>query len=212
MHKKRTFTPEQRLKNIERYRRYRHRNAEKLKEKRKIAYRQKWYLYFKSLTPDQKLKRNEAGRAWAARNPDKVKQRNKSYRDRFPDKIRFLKKDIAARFSKQLHPNRNHDKIREIYSEAARNTKETGKKWVVDHIIPLAKGGWHHEGNLQAMPDWFNARKKDQLHWKRLCWKDWRSVPQFLWPDQLREELLRITEEERTAPPMIIFVEGCCAA
>jgi len=36
---------------------------------------------------------------------------------------------------------------------------ELGHKMHVDHVIPLARGGLHHEDNLQILPAGINMRK-----------------------------------------------------
>ena len=53
--------------------------------------------------------------------------------------------------------------IRQFYIMAARLTKCTGFPWEVDHIIPLSRGGAHHENNLQVITKAANSRKRDKL-------------------------------------------------
>lgn len=47
--------------------------------------------------------------------------------------------------------------------------------YVVDHIIPLSKGGLHHEDNLQYLPKNINLRKGSKLDFDCseyvICWK-----------------------------------------
>ena len=38
-------------------------------------------------------------------------------------------------------------------------------KYEVDHIIPISKGGLHHEDNLQYLTIAENRRKSDKLIW-----------------------------------------------
>lgn len=35
----------------------------------------------------------------------------------------------------------------------------------VDHIVPISKGGLHHQDNLQYLPWLENRRKSDKLNW-----------------------------------------------
>ena len=64
----------------------------------------------------------------------------------------------------------DNDAIRAIYAEAMRieqvtafcpvfDLPELGHKMHVDHVIPLARGGPHHEDNLQILPIGLNMRK-----------------------------------------------------
>ena len=48
-----------------------------------------------------------------------------------------------------------------FYQEARRLTQETGKSYVVDHIIPLTRGGQHHPGNLRVISNAFNFAKRN---------------------------------------------------
>ncbi|PHS22197.1 MAG: hypothetical protein COA84_13550 [Robiginitomaculum sp.] len=49
-----------------------------------------------------------------------------------------------AKKLRQLHPNANAKIVREFY-------KNRPEGYEVDHIRPLAKGGLHHENNLQYL-------------------------------------------------------------
>jgi len=51
--------------------------------------------------------------------------------------------------------------IQEFYKEAQARSSETGTLYVVDHIIPLNKGGLHHQDNLQVITESENSRKSD---------------------------------------------------
>jgi len=64
-----------------------------------------------------------------------------------------------ARLRESLDPNRDCDKIREMYLEAKRLSEETGIPHEVDHIIPIAKGGKHHEDNLRVITQHENRTK-----------------------------------------------------
>lgn len=68
-----------------------------------------------------------------------------------------------ARVRNQLSETADFDKIREIYSECRRISKETGIPHEVDHIVPIAKGGLHHQDNLQIITQKENRSKGASL-------------------------------------------------
>ena len=54
--------------------------------------------------------------------------------------------------------------IREIYEQRNRLNQEAGSiHYHVDHIIPLARGGQHHPGNLQVITASANVRKGSKV-------------------------------------------------
>lgn len=80
-----------------------------------------------------------------------------------PDKIKKIKNRInqskwRAKKYRVLALGADPDKIRDIY----RNCPDG---YEVDHIIPLSKGGLHHENNLQYLPKKENRRKGNRLDW-----------------------------------------------
>lgn len=63
-----------------------------------------------------------------------------------------------ARKKKLYPPDANAEKIKEIYANCPDG-------YEVDHIKPLARGGLHHQDNLQYLPWLENKRKGDKLNW-----------------------------------------------
>ena len=53
--------------------------------------------------------------------------------------------------------------ISEFYKESERLTKKTGVAHHVDHIIPLSKGGLHHQDNLQVLTAEENLKKGSKI-------------------------------------------------
>lgn len=63
-----------------------------------------------------------------------------------------------ARRYNQIPDNANMDDIKEFY-------KNCPSGYEVDHIIPISKGGLHHQDNLQYLPFLDNRRKSNKLNW-----------------------------------------------
>ena len=71
-------------------------------------------------------------------------------------------------------------------------TAETGIEHHVDHIIPIKHGGFHHHENLQVLPANVNLAKSSTPFWVSSTYKDFRAVPQWLWPEPLVDFYLAI--------------------
>lgn len=54
------------------------------------------------------------------------------------------------------------EQMANVYAESIRKTRETGIRYVVDHIHPLCKGGKHCLSNLQVITSSENAKKYHQ--------------------------------------------------
>ena len=63
----------------------------------------------------------------------------------------------------QVPPTADYDKILAFYTESAFMEELTGEKYHVDHIMPLARGGFHHQGNLQVIPARENLHKHTKI-------------------------------------------------
>jgi 5-methylcytosine-specific restriction endonuclease McrA len=57
----------------------------------------------------------------------------------------------------------NQQKINSFYEEAVKLAEETGIPHEVDHIIPISKGGKHHENNLQILTATENRKKYNKI-------------------------------------------------
>ncbi len=103
-----------------------------------------------------------------AQDPDKVKQYKRKWKENNRDKVR-IDTNIRRRRLRQASPKwlTSEDKvlIRAKYEDAARKTKETGIRYVVDHDLPL-KGdkvcGLHVPDNLVVITFSANARKSNK--------------------------------------------------
>ena len=57
----------------------------------------------------------------------------------------------------------DQEKIKEIYRLSAWLTKNRKQNYAVDHIIPVSKGGAHHQKNLRVLTENTNGRKGNKL-------------------------------------------------
>jgi hypothetical protein len=85
----------------------------------------------------------------------------------------------------QLHADHNSSIEEQMRNAAEKLTIETGIEHHVDHIIPIKHGGWHHHENMQILPGPVNQSKSASPFWTSTEYKDFRSVPQSLWPEPL---------------------------
>jgi len=90
------------------------------------------------------------------------------------------------RLRAQKHPERNEDILLSLYHEASSMALKTGVPHDMDHIIPISRGGWHHEKNVQALPVGVNRSKHHGAFWLSDEYLDFRDVPEFLWPEKLK--------------------------
>lgn len=110
--------------------------------------------------------RREYSRKWAEEN----REGRAAYHSRYSQENRdIINAKNAKRIAMKLRatvPWADHEKIRAIYAEAARLTRETGIKHEVDHIYPLQGKngcGLHVETNLQILTKTENIRKRNRM-------------------------------------------------
>ncbi|MDX2334090.1 MULTISPECIES: hypothetical protein [Brevundimonas] len=101
--------------------------------------------------------------AWARANPEKVRAKDKAWRTANPDKVIANGARRRARQRTALCPARNDAEIARVYALAQLLTLTFGTPYHVDHLIPLAKGGKHHEANLVVMRADLNLAKGDRV-------------------------------------------------
>jgi 5-methylcytosine-specific restriction endonuclease McrA len=105
----------------------------------------------------QKIK--EKKRAFYAAHPELRRAEYERNKERY----------IAAAYErhhkiKGLTPeNADRKVIQTFYSLAKELTFRTGIRYEVDHIIPISKGGLHHQSNLRVVTMDENRRKGDRL-------------------------------------------------
>jgi 5-methylcytosine-specific restriction endonuclease McrA len=108
-------------------------------------------------------------RSRRARNPGLCARRAADYRAT-PNGRTIKAKLQRMRKARMRSGQGDNGAIRAIYAEAMKIEQavkdcpvfampELGYKMHVDHVVPLAKGGLHHEDNLQIIPIGINLRK-----------------------------------------------------
>ncbi len=104
-------------------------------------------------------------RRWYLKNKALNNQRSKAYAKANPDRVAAMGAWTSARRrGADLHPDFASstevlDATVPFYAEARRLTAETGKRYVVDHVVALVAGGAHHPDNLQILSAYENAKK-----------------------------------------------------
>ncbi|KKN58617.1 hypothetical protein LCGC14_0550360 [marine sediment metagenome] len=128
-----------------------HKENKEYRKERSRQYRQenKYHIY-------------EYNKQWRQENKEYCKERDKQYRINNRDKINTYTAKRRATKKNQTPSTADNKKIEYIYYMAQEITKMFGKKYQVDHIVPLSKGGLHHEDNLQILEAALNQEKNDK--------------------------------------------------
>ena len=132
------------------------------------------YMKKRPMTAENLAKLN----AWKEANPERVKEatynRLKQWRKNNPEKLKEQRQRVKTKqngyqqkrralVKNQLHDNADLNLIQEFYKIAELKTKETGIPYEVDHIIPISKGGLHHQNNLQVITRTENRSKGNKI-------------------------------------------------
>lgn len=154
-----------------------------LKHKAKIAMAGKRY----NVQPHVRERKRLLMKEWLNENREMVAKKRKVWAAKNHARIlawNAVRKLVAKN---QLHKESEREKEKAIYLMAEKLTLTGVGKHVVDHIIPISLGGWHHHENLQVLPDSVNGEKGAKLFWedKEGRFKSWRDVPPHLWPTDL---------------------------
>ncbi len=120
----------------------------------KLANREKVAAYPRNL--EKSRQRNSA---WRARHPEEEKAKNIQWNLDNPHKAAAKTARRRSLKNAAADPTANQATIAHLYSMARHLTVTTGTEYEVDHIIPLSRGGLHHEDNLVVMRRDFNRAK-----------------------------------------------------
>ena len=100
---------------------------------------------------------------------DREKQSKKNWKINNPKKVRNNSRKRQAQLLNAYIPSSNQELIDKVYDARDKMNEELGLKFpdpnsiTVDHIIPLEKGGAHHQDNLRLLTFSENAAKKDEI-------------------------------------------------
>jgi len=125
---------------------------------------------YRWLKADGKERAEAHRRKWGKRNPEAKARWHKKWRDANPEVVKECNRNgyrkhydknpeyYAAKTDRRRRGMRDWPcseveklMIKYRYQDARRLSRETGVKYHVDHIIPLAKGGPHLPWNLQVI-------------------------------------------------------------
>lgn len=154
-----------------------------------ITRRREYLKHYSKLThaakkDDENFKRAAVARsqAWYAKNKNRVMVNAAAWRARNRSHLSMYRQLKRARFLGAIHPEHNMDIEKILNKERIRLTIETGIEHHLDHIIPIALGGFHHHLNLQILPYFINIKKNKKLEWDSESFLTWKDVPGFLRP------------------------------
>jgi hypothetical protein len=100
---------------------------------------------------------------YRAANLEKDRQRQRAWRAANHEKILALNAARRARKLSALDLTANQEAIAALHAEAKLAEAFTGQPFAVDHIVPLTRGGRHHEDNLRVLPASLNSVKGAKL-------------------------------------------------
>jgi 5-methylcytosine-specific restriction endonuclease McrA len=154
----------QRRNNRQKYRpaqkRYEVENTEKIKQREKIYKATDRFKRMKSFWDKQYREKNKKTIASQKRTyyADKQHLRRAEYQR---NKQGYIARAYQRLYKIKTLTPKDADKklIQSFYDQAKEMAKLTGIRHEVDHIIPISKGGLHHQSNLQVLV-WTENRKK----------------------------------------------------
>ena len=193
-------TDEQKARHRECARKRFERDPEKIRASCRASYaknRDKRRAEFRVWYEKNKERDCQKGREWRSANKKRRKEYDRDYARKNPEIIGHKNGIKRALMLAALREDADLKLIRQMYELAKRLSRQMKTKFAVDHIIPLSRGGFHHEMNLQVLPNAINLAKFDNPMWQMEGYKSWRDVPEFLWPESLAPKYRAVLESER---------------
>lgn len=123
---------------------------------------------------------NARNRIWVSNNYEYKKQLNKNYASHNKEKININTAKRRARLKNATHIHHDVGIEKTLQSLAIRVKNCIGVNFHVDHILPLDCGGYHHHGNMQAIPARLNESKGCRLDFTHPSLIHWTDLPQML--------------------------------
>ena len=124
--------------------------------KRKREYSRK----YRAMHPE---KVRQSKRKYYERNRERCCERTRAWREANPDKNLALKATRRARKLAALDSTASQTAIAALHAEAKMAEAFMGQRFAVDHVVPLSRGGKHHEDNLRVLPARLNSVKHARL-------------------------------------------------
>lgn len=142
---------------------------------------------------NNKEKVREIGRNYETNNKEKMREKRKRYVSNNKDKISLKNSRRKALKKKSTHPDFNYNIYTVYYNMKNRLEQCLGIKYNIDHILPTAKGGYHHHLNLQVIPADINFKKNDNLEFRHPSLVHWTELPVFLL-DRVQPQYLHLLQ------------------
>ena len=144
--------------------------GEELKEKARKAYKEnpeRWKRSQKRYYQMNKADLDAANKKWASNNRERSREIKKRWIKNNPIKHKLCmalgRQRRTKRFKESMIATTDLKKIESIYLRCLLRTERTGRKYEVDHKIPIALGGSHHQDNLRIVLKETNRKKGSSL-------------------------------------------------